>query len=483
MRLQGRIVIGNLIIVGFGFFLLLSWIIGDLEPQYRKTTEEPLIDSARILSSLAANTARDMRIDVEMFRKTFREVYSSSFSAEIYDFIKQNVDFRVYITDANGIVLFNSYDSSSEGKDYSRWLDVARTLKGEYGARTSYDNTEDPASSVMYVAAPILIDGEIAGVLSVGKPTRAANLFVNSARRKIILGGSIVSLLVVMLGLFLSGMTTRPMQKLTAYAREVRDGKRVELPPLGSSEVGELGEAFEEMRDALEGKKYVEKYVQTLTHEVKSPLSAIQGATELLREEMSPESRARFLGNIEDEAERIRTVVEKLLLLSALESRKGIHEVETLSLNEIVDDVKKSIIPLIEKKRLTLGISGDNDCIFSGERFLVRHAAANLLLNAIEFSSEGGAIEVVLSNGRDGYVGLTVKDNGTGIPDYAFGRVFERFYSLKRPDTGKKSSGLGLSLVREVALLHRGTALLENTSDRGVAATLKFPMHCGHENA
>lgn len=481
MRLQGRIVIGNLIIVGVGFFLLLSWIICDLEPEYRKVTEEPLIDSARILSSIAASTARDGKIDVGIFRDAFQGVYSGSFSAKVYDYIKQDVDFRVYITDASGIVLFNSYDRSSVGEDYSNWLDVGLTLKGEYGARTSYDNPDDAASSVMYVAAPIFIHGELAGVISVGKPTLAASRFAADAKRKIVLGGIIVCLLVVMLGMFLSGMITRPMQRLTEYAREVRDGKRGELPPLGSSEVGELGEAFEEMRDALEGKNYVENYVQTLTHEVKSPLSAIQGATELLKEkmEMPPERRARFLGNIEDEAGRIKAVVEKLLLLSALESRKRIHDIEPLSLNDIVYDVKESFMPQLEEKRLALRISGDNKCVFSGDRFLVRHAVSNLFQNAVEFSSEGGEIEIALSKKDDGYVVLTVKDSGAGIPDYAIERVFERFYSLKRPDTGKKSSGLGLSLVREVALLHKGSAVLENSDDGGVLATLTLPVAYG----
>ncbi len=76
----------------------------------------------------------------------------------------------------------------------------------------------------------------------------------------------------------------------------------------------------------------------------------------------------------------------------------------------------------------------------------------------------------------DGFVALSVRDQGPGIPEFAQEKVFDRFYSLKRPDTGKKSSGLGLSLVREIALLHRGTIALSTAPGGGTVAVLRFPL-------
>lgn len=247
------------------------------------------------------------------------------------------------------------------------------------------------------------------------------------------------------------------------------------MPDLGTSEIRQLGAAFDEMRDALEGKQYVEHYVQTLTHEIKSPLSAIQGAAELVEEEtMEPRERARFLENIRTEAQRIRLLVDKLLLLSSLESRKTSAETEPLDMNGIIADVLLAMSPQFEKKKVVLHQSSAEDCTFRGEEFLVRHAIQNILQNAVEFTPAGGAI-TVRSEACDGGIVVTVEDSGPGIPAYGLDKVFDRFYSLKRPDTGRKSSGLGLSLVLQVMNLHNGAVRIENKPAGGAAAILFFP--------
>jgi len=114
----------------------------------------------------------------------------------------------------------------------------------------------------------------------------------------------------------------------------------------------------------------------------------------------------------------------------------------------------------------------------TGDPFLLHQAIANLLQNAIDFSPEGGRLGLdVLVEGDD--VLFTVQDEGPGIPAYATGKVFDKFYSLRRPDTGKKSTGLGLTLVREVASLHHGEILLENLPEAGLRATLRLPAPAG----
>jgi two-component system sensor histidine kinase CreC len=106
-----------------------------------------------------------------------------------------------------------------------------------------------------------------------------------------------------------------------------------------------------------------------------------------------------------------------------------------------------------------------------GERFLLQRALANLLHNAVEFSPRGGEIEVRAAiEGR--HCRVTVRDHGPGIPDYALDRVFEKFYSLRRPESGRKGTGLGLSFVKEIAALHRGSVQLANHPDGGALATL-----------
>jgi two-component system sensor histidine kinase CreC len=101
-----------------------------------------------------------------------------------------------------------------------------------------------------------------------------------------------------------------------------------------------------------------------------------------------------------------------------------------------------------------------------GERVLLREALVNLLQNALDFSPAGGVVKLNATV-QDGRVTFSVEDNGPGVPDYALSRVFERFYSLPRPGTSRKSTGLGLALVREIAHLHGGDADLRNKSSTG----------------
>jgi two-component system sensor histidine kinase CreC len=110
-----------------------------------------------------------------------------------------------------------------------------------------------------------------------------------------------------------------------------------------------------------------------------------------------------------------------------------------------------------------------------GEKFLLVQAVGNLVQNAIEFSPPGAKVTLALRVAA-GRATVTVEDSGAGVPDYARDKIFDRFYSLPRPDTGRKSSGIGLSIVREVARLHGGDATLQNRPEGGARATLTLPL-------
>jgi two-component system sensor histidine kinase CreC len=110
----------------------------------------------------------------------------------------------------------------------------------------------------------------------------------------------------------------------------------------------------------------------------------------------------------------------------------------------------------------------------SGERFLLSQAVGNLVQNAVEFSPAGGAVSIGMRVGPT-ELAVVVEDEGPGIPVYALEKVFDRFYSLPRPDSGRKSSGLGLSIVREIARMHGGEVTLENRPGGGARAMLTLP--------
>ena len=110
-----------------------------------------------------------------------------------------------------------------------------------------------------------------------------------------------------------------------------------------------------------------------------------------------------------------------------------------------------------------------------GDAFLLQQAILNLLDNAIEFSPDGGEIALSLTKQAQTAM-IAIRDHGGGAPDYALPQLFERFYSLPRPATGRKSTGLGLAFVREVARLHGGEADFSNHPEGGGQATITLPL-------
>ncbi len=475
MRLGTRIFICYLAIFVVCFYYPVHWTLGTLRVRYLEGVEDPLVDQAGILAAMVGSQIEAKEFKPEKLYKTFEGIYRRPLLAKIYDFDKTHVDTRVYITDAYGKILFDSEDESLIGTDYSNWRDIKLTLNGKYGARSTKQNLKDPTSSVLYVASPIIVDGKIAGVLTVAKPTTNINNFLKSARPRLMRVFGIFGAAAVLLSLFVSMWITRPIRRLTRYANDAREGKRGSFPSLDRSEIGEMGKAFEKMREALEGKKYVEEYIHSFTHEIKSPLSAIQGAAELLGEEMDPQKQAHFLANIRNEASRIQNIVDRMLHLSRLENLKTLEKKERLLMDSLVKTVLESKQILLSKKSLRVLSHFPSDVLVEGDAFLLYQALSNLIQNAIDFSPAGSQIELVgqLEAER---LRFSVRDYGPGIPEYAKARVFEKFFSLQRPDTGRKSTGLGLNFVREVAVLHQGEVSLENCPEGGgVRATLTLP--------
>jgi len=456
------------------FYYPINWIIQDLRIRYLEGIEDSLVDYSNILASYVSVELENNDFDKEKLYKIFEKVKNIPIKAKIYSFYKDNIDARVYITDRSGKIVFDSESRENIGSDYSKWRDVILTLKGNYGARTTRVDPDDPGSSVMFVGAPIILNGEIAGVLTVSKPYTNINLFLKNEKPRIIRVGLITGAIAVFLSLVVSIWLTKPIKRLTRYANDVKDGKPVELPKLGRSELKEMGIAIDKMREALEGKKYVENYVQTLTHEIKSPISAIKGAAEILQEDMPPEKRTRFLSNILNESNRIANLVDRMLLLSSLENKKTIENWENVSVNSLINMVLESKEPMIIQKKLNIKLDLSDETQIKGDSFLLFQAISNIIQNAIDFSPQNSDILLKIEKFEGQYVNIIVEDNGPGIPEYAREKVFEKFFSLQRPDTGKKSTGLGLNFVKEVAKLHKGTIHLENMETNGIRAILKL---------
>jgi two-component system sensor histidine kinase CreC len=474
---RNRIFIGILLAYVAGVGVLMYRLLGDIDPRYRESAEESLVETAYLVAATVEAASHDGALDADGLQPVFQALYARRFKADIFGFEKTRVELRVVVVDRAGRVVFDSL-GRSVGDDFSQWRDVRLALDGQYGARTTADVEGRPETSVMYVAAPIRDirrEGQpIIGAVSAGKPVQSFGPFADAARRKTLLVGATSVVAVLLLALIVSVWLVRPFGLVADYVRYVRAQRTFSLPRLGRRALGAIGAAYDEMRDTLAGRNYVADYVQTLTHEVKSPLSAIRGAAELLQEPMPDADRARFVANIARETQRIQELVDRMMELTALESRHALDAVAPVALRPLLDELAASAQAAGASRGLRIEVQPGDDAVVDGDAFLLRRALANLVDNAMEFSPAGGRVALGLAvRGRS--VDITVRDQGPGIPDYAEDKVFEKFYSLARPHSRKKSTGLGLPFVKEIAALHEGRVALANAPDGGAVATLSLP--------
>jgi len=475
MKLGTKILISFLVIFGLALYYITYDSLANIRFRYLESVEDALVDHARVLSSFLSNEMDKSGFPAKKLEQIFDHAYENTFSAKIYELNKTSVDVRVYITDSKGILIFDSQKRDKPGTDYSQWRDVNLTLKGEYGARSTKEDPYNPDTSILYVAAPVIIKEKIAGVLTVAKPTTNINNFLHKAKLKIKARSIIAGFFVVLFCWLITLALTRPIKRLTQYANNIRVGEKTDFPKMDSSEIGDMGRAFEKMRQAPEGKKYVEKYVQTLTHEIKSPISAIKGAAELLEEDMDADQRITFLSNIRNETQRIEDLVDRMLALSSLESMNTLTRKENVRFNELVKRVIEELKANVSQKDIKLVKNLEDNIQISGDPFLIKQAISNLLQNAVDFSPVNSQI-MISAHSKNNKIIFIVEDNGPGIEDFAKQKIFDKFFSMRRQDTGQKSTGLGLNLVKEIAELHNGTIQLENISPHGVRASLSLPI-------
>lgn len=479
MSSRTRIFIGILLIYAAGIAFMLYRVVIDIDPRYRESAEESLVEASQLMASLVEQDVIAGAINTARLEPLFRSVYARQFSAQIYNLHKRHVELRMYVTDRSGRVIFDS-QGRHLGADFSQWSDVSRSLAGTYGARTTRDIPGDPLSSVMYVGAPVRWGNEIVGVVSVGKPVQSFGQFVEDARARTLWVGVGSALALLVGAIIVSIWLVRPFGLISDYVGWLRAQRSLSLGRMLRRAVDTLRSGVGEMRDAFTGRNYVADYVQTFTHEIKSPLSAIRGAAELIQEPSMPQAeRERFLGNIAHETQRIQEIVDRMMELTALETRRGLDRSEPVALGPLLREVAAGAQAAAARRDVRVQVAIHAEARVEGDPFLLRRAISNLLDNAIDFSPAGAEVLLALEASARRAI-VSVRDRGPGIPDYAKDKVFEKFYSLARPHSQKKSTGLGLAFVKEIAVLHRGRVELANAPRGGAVATLTLPLLSHH---
>lgn len=429
-------------------------------------------DAPEIDAPKSNDTARDLVVSNDL-KQALERFSKRHFNALIYDVEKRHTDIRIYITNARGVVVYDS-TGGALGEDYSRWNDVFLTLRGQYGARSSRADPDDKYSSVMHVAAPVKINDVIVGVLTVAKPNLKLKPFIDIAKQTVQLQGAWIVSGALLFALVISFVLSRSINQLVKYSDAIAAGTKAKKPKVSEPELAILANSINNMRTQLDGKEYIEHYIYSLTHELKSPVSAISGAAELIQPDMPPEVLQQFSKNILTESQRINVLVSRLLALAALENMQELKSAEVLDLNALIQQVIASKQYEISNKQIALDYLATSAIKINGDELLLQQALDNLLQNAIDFSVQNGRIAIHVSLAE--YIQIEITDTGAGIPEYAQERLFERFYSLARPQSKSKSTGLGLCFVKQIAQLHGGDIVLHNQDSGGVSALLSLAI-------
>ena len=480
MSFRRRVLIGFLLnlLVAAG----LAWWMArhELVPTGKRVMEETLVDVANLIAELVAPDI-DGPNGTRRLDQALRNYAGRRFGAQIYDVIKDAPDVHVYVTDGRGRVVFDS-QQRAVGQDFSQWHDIERTLRGAYGARSSHvavQTGDAPAIDrhYIYVAAPIIRDGVRIGAVSVGKDAGRILDYQRHAEHNVIYLLGVLAILSTLMAIGFGRMLTGKLNQLGAYAAAASAGTSVVVPTLHTPELDRLASDIATMRERLEGRDYVEQYVQSLTHAMKSPVAGIAAAAEILATEEDMLQRQRFVRHIAEQSARLHGTLEQMLRIARLEATDRKLVRARVSVADLLRTAANRVAALAAQQGVTITITSDSDCVIDADKTLVSEAIAALVENAVAFADAASPLALGVATSADGVV-ITVTNDGPMIPPFALSRIFERFYSLPRPGAAQRSSGLGLSFAKLVAEVHQGSLDVTNRVDgHGVTATLRLPSH------
>ncbi|WP_411953633.1 two-component system histidine kinase PnpS [Alkalibacillus sp. S2W] len=219
-------------------------------------------------------------------------------------------------------------------------------------------------------------------------------------------------------------------------------------------------------------------FVANVSHELKTPVTSIQGFAETLLEDsqMDRAKQEQFLTIIKKESNRLNILVQDLLDLSVLEKESYTLTISQFPAHDIVDDVHAVVNESIQSNELKFNSHYDHQLMVQADYYRLYQLLLNLIHNSIQYTSEGGSIDVRLFQEEEQVV-IEVEDTGIGIPESAHDRIFERFYRVdKARSRHSGGTGLGLSIVKHIVEVHEGSIEIDSEEDEGTTIRIKIPQ-------
>jgi two-component system sensor histidine kinase CreC len=272
-------------------------------------------------------------------------------------------------------------------------------------------------------------------------------------------------------------------KKLIKYVIRLAKGEDPDPPKIRLQEFSQIVDAIDNLQSKLKGKKYIETFLSSIAHEVRTPLAGIKANTETLNLSMSSDEFIQSRNNILESNARMALIVDSLLDLAQLEQQNKTLKITKFNAQEAVKNILNN--PDIDKKikDKNIHVKTINLNVFlEGNQALIEMGLSNILNNAIDFSFKDKNISIKAMVIK-GNTSIEVLDQGVGIPDNMINRIHNKFVSTPRPDTGRRSTGLGLSIVKIIMDLHNGAFKISNNPEgEGSIATLVFPGQSKHSN-
>lgn len=353
--------------------------------------------------------------------------------------------------------------SSSTAETATLWVSTS-TLRADA-------STLGPAQRV-----PIQVDGRTVGYAVIRLPKAAqqpnAVAFRSDLVRRLLLGGILAALLSLGLGLLFALRATAPVRQVRGAARAVTTGDRsASIAIERSDEFGDVGRALKSMADSVEQEERLRQgFAAQVAHELRTPLTILRSQVEGLRIgvlEPTPEA----LDSLQEEVLRMSRLVADLQILGSADAAGFSLERTTIDLRESVEETVREFAGLFEGSEVRLETRLETVDAWV-DRVRVGQIVSNLLSNALKFTPPGGLVRVEL-RGEDQWAVLKVSDSGPGIPTDELAHVFDRFFRGRGAQPS--GSGIGLTVVRELAIAHGGDVEVSSEPGSGTTLTVRLP--------
>lgn len=217
------------------------------------------------------------------------------------------------------------------------------------------------------------------------------------------------------------------------------------------------------------------EFINNVSHEIKTPISSIEGFAKLLKEkDLSDEEREEYSSIIIEESERLTNLTGKMLKLSKLHNQERITNKQEILVAEQIRRAISLLEPKWGQKDIKINVSLEESS-FLGDEELLFQVWVNLLDNAIKFSNQGGKLDIKVEN-RDNYIEIKIKDYGVGMKEEQLEKIFERFYQIDKSHA-EEGCGLGLAIVKRIVELSEGTIKVESKENQGTIVEIKLPLY------